>query len=113
MQVRDALNLTYDVTFELSLFNRIQAGWWLIHVTARPGSISDAVAASLKVLRNVATSRIRESELARAKRAVLTRFESDAKVGPRRGHTLHAAFMSILAISTSAAMPLLDPCPQA
>lgn len=81
-QVRDALNLTYDVTFELSLFNRIHVGWWVVHVTARPGSISDAVAASIRVLRNVASSRVRESELARAKRAVLTRYESDIKVSP-------------------------------
>lgn len=86
-QVRDALNLTYDVTLELSVFHRLPVGWWIIHVMSRPGSISDAVAASLRVLRNVTTSRIRDGELLRAKRAVLSRMESDAKVqrlGPGR-----------------------------
>ena len=80
LQVRDALNLTYDVTMEISLFNRLKVGWWIIHVTSRPTSISDAVAASLRVLRNVASARIRDSELERAKRAVLTRMDSDSKV---------------------------------
>lgn len=84
--MRDALNLTYDVTLEVSLFNRLDVGWWLIHVTSRPASISEAVAASLRVLRNVATSRIRASELARAKRAVLTRMDSESKVGRLVGH---------------------------
>ncbi|KAK9797772.1 hypothetical protein WJX73_010222 [Symbiochloris irregularis] len=77
--VRDALNLTYDVTMELAVFSLLHAGWWTINVTSRPASISDAVAASMRVLRNVASSRIRHSELERAKRAVLTRLDTDCK----------------------------------
>lgn len=80
VQVRDALNLTYDVTMELAVFSLLHAGWWTINVTSRPASISDAVTASMRVLRNVASSRIRHSELERAKRAVLTRLDTDCKV---------------------------------
>ncbi len=34
--VRDLLGLTYDVSFELSLFDRLPSGWWSVHVTSTP-----------------------------------------------------------------------------
>jgi predicted Zn-dependent peptidase len=77
--VRDALGLTYDVSFELSGFDRLQAGWFLLSVTSTPLKIDDALAASLRVLRGVATARVTPRELDRARRTLLTRHESDLK----------------------------------
>jgi len=37
--VRDALGLTYDVSFELSLFDRLKAGWFVISVTSTPAKV--------------------------------------------------------------------------
>ncbi len=79
-QVRDALGLTYDVSFELSLFDRLPHGWFVVNVTSTPQKIHEAMAASLRVLRTVATQRITPRELQRAKRTVLTRHESEIKV---------------------------------
>lgn len=79
-QVRDALGLTYDVSFELSLFDRLPRGWFVVNVTSTPQKIHDAMAASLRVLRTLATQRITPRELLRAKRTVITRHESEIKV---------------------------------
>ena len=38
-QVRDALGLTYDVSFELSLFDRLRGGWFVCHVTSTPQKV--------------------------------------------------------------------------
>jgi len=84
--VRDALGLTYDVSFELSLFDRLPHGWFVVNVTSTPQKIHEAMAASLRVLRTVATQRITPRELQRAKRTVLTRHESEIKVFPRSLH---------------------------
>ena len=35
--VRDALGLTYDVSFELSLFDRLRAGWYCVKARAMKG----------------------------------------------------------------------------
>ena len=80
--MRDALGLTYDVSFELSLFDRLPHGWFVVNVTSTPQKIHEAMAASLRVLRTVATQRITPRELQRAKRTVLTRHESEIKVPP-------------------------------
>ncbi|CAM6021170.1 unnamed protein product [Sphagnum balticum] len=77
--VRDALGLTYDVSFELSLFDRLKAGWFVISVTSTPAKIKDAVDASLNVLRSIQGSKINQRELDRAKRTLLMRHESDSK----------------------------------
>lgn len=34
--VRDSLGLTYDVSFELNLFDRLKLGWYVISVTSTP-----------------------------------------------------------------------------
>ena len=80
-QVRDALGLTYDVSFELSLFDRLRCGWFVCHVTSTPAKIAEALAASLRVLRSLPHSRVTPRELLRARRTVLTRHESEMKVG--------------------------------
>lgn len=77
--VRDALGLTYDVAFELTVFERIDSGWFFVTVTSTPEKIHEAREASLNVLLNVATQRITPRELQRAKRTLLTRHESDQK----------------------------------
>lgn len=77
--VRDALGLTYDVSFEMSLFDRLKGGWFVISVTSTPAKINKAVEASLNVLRGLIGSRINKRELDRAKRTLMMRHESDSK----------------------------------
>ena len=77
--VRDSLGLTYDVSFELSNFERLVGGWYLLSVTSMPEKIDEAAAASLRVLRGLALRRVTTRELDRARRTLLTRHESDLK----------------------------------
>ncbi|CAL8466878.1 g6414 [Coccomyxa elongata] len=77
--VRDALGLTYDVSFELSLFDRLRVGWFVCHVTSTPQKINEALEASLRVLRSLPMQRVTPRELLRARRTVLTRHESEMK----------------------------------
>ena len=77
--VRDTLGLTYDVSFELSLFDRLPAGWFHVNVTSTPQKIRDAMTASLRVLRSGASQPVTQRDLLRAKRTLLTRHESDLK----------------------------------
>ena len=49
--VRDSLGLTYDVSFELNLFDRLKLGWYVISVTSTPGKVHKAVDACKNVLR--------------------------------------------------------------
>ena len=77
--VRDALGLTYDVSFELSSFDRLQAGWWILSVTSTPALVDAALEASLRTLRGLAFQRVSPRELERARRTLLTRHESDLK----------------------------------
>lgn len=37
--VRDSLGLTYDVSFELNLFDRLKLGWYVISVTSTPSKV--------------------------------------------------------------------------
>lgn len=60
-QVRDALGLTYDVSFELSMFERLEVGWYVLSVTATPSKIDDALGASLRTLRGLATQQVSSS----------------------------------------------------
>ncbi len=80
VQVRDALGLTYDVSFELSLYDRLRTGWFVCHVTSTHAKIDEALDASLRVLRSLPLQRVTPRELLRAKRTVLTRHESEMKV---------------------------------
>ncbi|GIL94695.1 hypothetical protein Vretimale_918 [Volvox reticuliferus] len=77
--VRDSLGLTYDVSFEVTLFDRIRSGWFMVHVTSHPDKIFDALNASVSVLRDIRWAPINRRELARAKTTLLTRHESDLK----------------------------------
>lgn len=77
--VRDSLGLTYDVSFELSLFDRIKLGWYVISVTSTPGKVYDAVDACKKVLRGLHNNKIVQRELDRAKRTLLMRHEAEIK----------------------------------
>lgn len=77
--VRDTLGLTYDVSFELSLFDRLPAGWFNVNVTSTPQKIREAMMASLRVLRSGSSQQFTQRDLLRAKRTLLTRHESDLK----------------------------------
>jgi predicted Zn-dependent peptidase len=77
--VRDALGLTYDVSFELSMFDRLRTGWFSATVTSYPDRIHDALAATLAVVRDLRASRVTPAELARAKRTLVTKHESELK----------------------------------
>ncbi|KAK6914416.1 Peptidase M16, C-terminal [Dillenia turbinata] len=77
--VRDSLGLTYDVSFELSLFDRLKLGWYVISVTSTPGKVYKAVDACKNVLRGLHSNKIALRELDRAKRTLLMRHEAESK----------------------------------
>ncbi|CAJ2650879.1 unnamed protein product [Trifolium pratense] len=77
--VRDSLGLTYDVSFELNLFDRLKLGWYVISVTSTPGKVHKAVDACKSVLRGLHSNQITERELDRAKRTLLMRHEAEIK----------------------------------
>ncbi|KAF4355476.1 hypothetical protein F8388_015230 [Cannabis sativa] len=77
--VRDSLGLTYDVSFDLKLFDRLNLGWYIISVTSTPGKVHKAVDACKNVLRGLHSNRITQRELDRAKRTLLMRHEAEIK----------------------------------
>ncbi|KAH1156972.1 hypothetical protein GLYMA_11G009500v4 [Glycine max] len=77
--VRDSLGLTYDVSFELNLFDRLKLGWYVISVTSTPSKVHKAVDACKNVLRGLHSNKITERELDRAKRTLLMRHEAEIK----------------------------------
>ncbi|XP_022965458.1 stromal processing peptidase, chloroplastic-like isoform X1 [Cucurbita maxima] len=77
--VRDSLGLTYDVSFELSLFDRLKLGWYVISVTSTPAKVYKAVDACKNVLRGLHGNKISQRELDRAKRTLLMRHEAEIK----------------------------------
>ncbi|KAL8056410.1 hypothetical protein ABFX02_04G118100 [Erythranthe guttata] len=77
--VRDSLGLTYDVSFELNLFDRLKLGWYVISVTSTPGKVHKAVDACKNVLKGLLSSRIARRELDRARRTLLMRHEAEIK----------------------------------
>lgn len=79
VQVRDSLGLTYDVNFDLPLFDRLQESWYVVVVTSTPQKIQQALEASVGVMRTLTSQRISVRELARAQRTLLTRHESETK----------------------------------
>ncbi|XP_078430545.1 insulinase (Peptidase family M16) family protein isoform X2 [Wolffia australiana] len=80
--VRDSLGLTYDVSFELSLFDRLQLGWYVISVTSTPSKVNKAVDACKGVLRGLPSNKVAQRELDRAKRTLLMRHEAETKSNP-------------------------------
>lgn len=77
--VRDSLGLTYDVSFELNLFDRLNFGWYVISVTSTPGKVHKAVDACKNVLRGLHSNSISPRELDRAKRTLLMKHEAEIK----------------------------------
>ncbi|KAL0380284.1 UNVERIFIED_CONTAM: Stromal processing peptidase, chloroplastic [Sesamum angustifolium] len=77
--VRDSLGLTYDVSFELNLFDRLNLGWYVISVTSTPGKVHKAVDACKNVLRGLLSNQIAPRELDRARRTLLMRHEAEIK----------------------------------
>lgn len=77
--VRDSLGLTYDVSFELNLFDRLNLGWYVISVTSTPAKVHKAVDACKDVLRGLHSNQITPRELDRAKRTLLMRHEAEIK----------------------------------
>ncbi|KAL6494424.1 hypothetical protein OROGR_031224 [Orobanche gracilis] len=65
--VRDSLGLTYDVSFELNLFDRLKVGWYVISVTSTPEKVHKAVDACKNVLIGLRFNRIATSELDRGR----------------------------------------------
>ncbi|KAH7684401.1 C-terminal processing peptidase protein [Dioscorea alata] len=98
--VRDSLGLTYDVSFELSLFDRLKLGWYVISVTSTPGKVFKAVDACKNVLRGLHNNKIVQRELDRAKRTLLMRHEAEAKS--------NAYWLGLLAHLQSASIPRKD-----
>ncbi|KAI3495518.1 hypothetical protein L1887_37859 [Cichorium endivia] len=78
-EVRDSQGLTYDVSFELNLFDRLTLGWYVISVTSTPGKVHRAVDACKSVLRGLHGKKIGEHELDRAKRTLLMKHEAETK----------------------------------
>ncbi|KAI3681024.1 hypothetical protein L6452_35806 [Arctium lappa] len=78
-EVRDSQGLTYDVSFELNLFDRLNLGWYVISVTSTPSKVHRAVDACKNVLRGLHSKRIAEHELDRAKRTLLMKHEAETK----------------------------------
>ncbi|KAK8964765.1 hypothetical protein KSP40_PGU008233 [Platanthera guangdongensis] len=77
--VRDSLGLTYDVSFELSLFDRLKLGWYVISVTSTPSKVYKAVDACKNVLRGLHSNVISQREIDRAKRTLMMRHEAETK----------------------------------
>ncbi len=79
VQVRDALGLTYDVSFELALFELLRNGWYSVSVTSSPDKIHETAEACVRVLRAPSHTPITQRELERARRTLVTRHETDSK----------------------------------
>ncbi|XP_031378715.1 stromal processing peptidase, chloroplastic isoform X2 [Punica granatum] len=77
--VRDSLGLTYDVSFELNLFDRLNLGWYVISVTSTPSKVHKALDACKSVLRGLHSNKIAPRELDRARRTLLMRHEAEIK----------------------------------
>jgi len=75
--VRDSLGLSYDCSFELSMFDRLEAGWFTCTVSAHPSRIMEAVDAAKGVLQGVRKRPISELELSTARRTLVRRHETD------------------------------------
>ncbi|KAL5199647.1 hypothetical protein ABZP36_020850 [Zizania latifolia] len=95
--VRDSMGLTYDVSFELNLFDKLDLGWYVIAVTSTPSKVHKAVDACKGVLRGLHSNRIIERELDRAKRTLLMKHEAETKT--------NAYWLGLLAHLQSSSVP--------
>lgn len=75
--VRDSLGLSYDCSFDLSLLDRLEAGWYTCTVSAHPSKIGQAIDAAKGVIQGVRRRPISEHELSTAKRTLMRRHETD------------------------------------
>ncbi|KAF7103073.1 hypothetical protein CFC21_104104, partial [Triticum aestivum] len=98
--VRDSMGLTYDVSFELNLFDKLDLGWYVIAVTSTPSKVHKAVDACKGVLRGLHHNKIVERELDRAKRTLLMKHEAETKT--------NAYWLGLLAHLQSASVPRKD-----
>lgn len=98
--VRDSLGLTYDVSFELNLFDKLNFGWYVVSVTSTPGKVHKAVDACKNVLRGLHNNRIAQRELDRAKRTLLMRHEAEIKT--------NAYWLGLLAHLQASSVPRKD-----
>ncbi|XP_073144793.1 stromal processing peptidase, chloroplastic [Henckelia pumila] len=98
--VRDSLGLTYDVSFELNLFDRLKLGWYVISVTSTPGKVHKAVDACKSVLRGLHSNQIAPRELDRARRTLLMRHEAEIKS--------NAYWLGLMAHLQSTSVPMKD-----
>nr|Q40983.2 RecName: Full=Stromal processing peptidase, chloroplastic; AltName: Full=Chloroplast processing enzyme; Flags: Precursor [Pisum sativum] len=98
--VRDSLGLTYDVSFELNLFDRLKLGWYVVSVTSTPSKVHKAVDACKNVLRGLHSNGITVRELDRAKRTLLMRHEAEIKS--------NAYWLGLLAHLQSSSVPRKD-----
>ncbi|CAL9047522.1 unnamed protein product [Musa banksii] len=98
--VRDSLGLTYDVSFELSLFDWLNLGWYVISVTSTPSKVYKAVDACKNVLRGLHSNKIAQRELDRAKRTLLMRHEAETKS--------NAYWLGLMAHLQSSSIPRKD-----
>merc|ERR1719231_1700823 len=69
--VRDSLGLSYDCSFELSMLDRLEAGWYTCTVSAHPSRTEEAVTAAKGVLNSVRKRPVSEIELSTARRTLL------------------------------------------
>uniref|UniRef100_A0A0E0AC26 Peptidase M16 N-terminal domain-containing protein n=1 Tax=Oryza glumipatula TaxID=40148 RepID=A0A0E0AC26_9ORYZ len=95
--VRDSMGLTYDVSFELNLFDKLDLGWYVIAVTSTPSKVHKAVDACKGVLRGLHSNKIVERELDRAKRTLLMKHEAETKT--------NAYWLGLLAHLQSSSVP--------
>ncbi|KAG0461737.1 hypothetical protein HPP92_022034 [Vanilla planifolia] len=100
--VRDSLGLTYDVSFEVSLFDKLKLGWYVITVTSTPSKVYKAVDACKDVLRGLHSNKIAQRELDRAKRTLLMRHEAETKS--------NAYWLGLLAHLQASFVPRKDIC---
>ncbi|XP_073296699.1 LOW QUALITY PROTEIN: stromal processing peptidase, chloroplastic-like [Primulina huaijiensis] len=98
--VRDSLGLTYDVSFELNLFDWLKLGWYVISVTSTPGKVHKAVDACKSVLRGLHSNQIAPRELDRARRTLLMRHEAEIKS--------NAYWLGLMAHLQSTSVPMKD-----
>ncbi|KNA06757.1 hypothetical protein SOVF_178050 [Spinacia oleracea] len=98
--VRDSLGLTYDVSFELNLFDRLNFGWYVISVTSTPEKVHRAVDACKNVIRGLHSNPITPRELERAKRTLLMKHEAEIKS--------NAYWLGLLAHLQAASVPRKD-----
>ena len=51
--MRERKGLTYDANFQLSAYERLCGGWWIVTVTASPANAQKALEACVETLQQV------------------------------------------------------------